>query len=88
MNLKSWTFKVAHVFGAAATAHIAFWLITHPSYEPNLAIRAFEIVGSIAAAVILCCDILNIGGEKAAQKTPAKAQRSRSQRGSERSTVK
>jgi len=62
--MKKWLYKVGQLFGAAATTFIAFWLITHPSYEPNLAIRMFEIVGSELAAFVLCCDVLDLNPEE------------------------
>ncbi|MBA7598258.1 hypothetical protein ES703_05270 [subsurface metagenome] len=57
---KKLVYKVGQLFGCAATSFIAFWLITHPEYEPNLAIRCFEIAGSIVAAAILGLDFLDI----------------------------
>jgi hypothetical protein len=56
-------YKVGQLFGAAATTFIALWLITHPDYEPNLAIRGFEIIGSLISAGILGADILDLSPE-------------------------
>lgn len=58
--LKRLIYKVGQLFGCAATTFIAFWLITHSYFEPNIFIRYFEIIGSIVAAVILGMDVLDI----------------------------
>jgi hypothetical protein len=59
-----WLYKFGQVFGAGATAFIALWLLTHPSYEPNALIRWFEIAGSLAASIVLACDILDLSPEE------------------------
>ena len=64
MSWKSWVYKVGQLFGCAATTFIALWLITHPDYEPNLAIRLFEIIGSLIATVVLGADILDLNPEE------------------------
>ena len=56
---KNIVFKVGQVFGIGATAFIAFLLLMHPHYEPRTWLRTIEIVGSIAAAVILAIDFLD-----------------------------
>jgi hypothetical protein len=56
-------FKIAQTFGAAATTFIAVWLILHPDFEPLVPLRAFEIIGSLIAAVILCVDVLDLTPE-------------------------
>jgi hypothetical protein len=61
---KSWAYKAGQLFGAAATTFIALCLITHPDYEPNLAIRLFEIIGSLMAAVVLGMDMLDLNPEE------------------------
>lgn len=53
-------YKIGQLFGAAATFFIATWLVFHPEYEPNIAIRLFEIIGSYIAFLILCADVLDL----------------------------
>ena len=56
-------YKIGEVFGAAATLFIAIWLLFHPNFEPIVLLRAFEIIGSLFAAVILCIDVLDLTPE-------------------------
>lgn len=58
--IKRVLYKVGQLFGLAATTFIAYWLLTHPWFEPNVAIRMFEICGSAVAAFILFLDLLDI----------------------------
>lgn len=57
-------YKIAQLFGAAATFFIATWLVFHPEYEPNIAIRLFEITGNYFASILLCADILDLHPEE------------------------
>jgi len=58
--LKRLAYKIAQVFGAAATLSIALGLSLGWLYEPHLSIKLFEIAGSIVASVILFMDALDI----------------------------
>jgi hypothetical protein len=64
LSWKSWVYKVGQLFGAAATTFIAFQLLFHPELEPNLAIRGFEVLGSLISAGILGADILDLSPEE------------------------
>lgn len=63
MNKKRLLYKIGQLFGCGACSFIAFILIIEPFHEPDIAIRLFEIVGSIVAAVILGADFLDIHPE-------------------------
>lgn len=56
-------YKIAQLFGCAATSSLALGLAAGWLYEPNIYIKTFEVVGSIAAAVVLGMDILDIHPE-------------------------
>lgn len=60
MSWKTIAFKAGQVTGIGATSFIAFWLITHPYFEPRSWLRWGEIVGSIIAAGILAIDFLDL----------------------------
>jgi hypothetical protein len=64
VSWKCWAYKFGQIIGIGATTFIAFWLITHPLYEPNILIRWFEIIGSLIAAVILGADVLDLSPGK------------------------
>jgi hypothetical protein len=60
MGLIQIFYKIGQAIGCGASIFIAFWLITHPYFEPILAVRIFEIIGSIIAAIILFLDAIDI----------------------------
>lgn len=59
MKWQQVVYKIGEVFGIASTLFIAIWLLLHPDFEPLVPLRAFEIVGSLFAAVILVIDVLD-----------------------------
>lgn len=63
MNWQQVVYKIGEVFGTAATLFIAVWLLLHPDFEPLVPLRAFEILGSLFAAIILCVDVLDLTPE-------------------------